>query len=147
MVAGLLLVVAYGIYALGSHAPAPDDLKSWAIALLVFIGIGVVAIIVIQILFHIAFAIGIAVKERTRDEKTVERMVSATFVEDERDKLINLKASRAGSLCAGVGLIAALVVLALGLAEVVALHVLVGAFAFATIPEGVMNVYLNERGV
>ena len=32
MAAGILLMAAYIIYAFGSHAPAPDDVKAWAIS-------------------------------------------------------------------------------------------------------------------
>ena len=60
-VAGVILIAAYIIYALGTNSPAPENLKSWATVMLVFIGIGAAALIIIQVLFH-ALAIGIAVR-------------------------------------------------------------------------------------
>ncbi|MCL2058765.1 MAG: hypothetical protein FWH01_06850 [Oscillospiraceae bacterium] len=64
--AGIALMVAYIIYARGAKAPAAVDVKAWAVALLVFIGIGVGAQIVLQVLFHIALAIGLAAKEEIK---------------------------------------------------------------------------------
>ena len=147
MIAGVILVAAYIIYALGEHSPAADDLKSWAASMLVFIGISVAAVVIIQILFHIAFSIGVAVKERERDEKTVERIIASAVVEDERDKLINLKSSRVTSIFAGIGFAAALAGLACGLSSVFALHILFGSFAAGSIVEGFVSVYYYEKGV
>ena len=62
MIAGIaaeiLLIIAYLVYVFSGRAPAPDDIKSWAAAILIFIGAGVAVMIVIQILFRIALAIG-----------------------------------------------------------------------------------------
>jgi uncharacterized protein involved in response to NO len=146
-VAGVILIAAYIIYALGTNSPAPENLKSWATVMLVFIGIGAAALIIIQVLFHIALAIGIAVREREHDGKTVERIISSSMVEDERDKIISLRSSHVGYICVGTGFIAALVALASGMAYVVALHVLSGAFAVGSIIEGIVSVYYYEKGV
>jgi ABC-type multidrug transport system permease subunit len=145
--AGVILTAAYIIYALGERSPAPDDLKSWAVAMLAFIGIGVAAVIVTQILFHIAFAIGIAVRENERDDKEIERILSASTREDEREKLINLKSSRVGHICAGVGFIAALVALAFGWSAVTALHIMFSASVIGSVAEGIVGVYFFEKGV
>jgi hypothetical protein len=147
IVAGILLIAAYVIYALGSHASSPDNLKSWAIMMLVFIGIGVGIAIVIQIIFHIALAVGIAVKEQGCDDKKVNRILSASMVEDEREKLISLKAARVGYICAGTGSVTALLALAFGVSIVAALHIMLGAFASGSIVEGVVSVYFHEKGV
>jgi len=150
MAAGLLLIIAYAIYALGSHAPAHEDLKSWAVVMLVFIGIGIVTTIVIMILFHIAFAIGVAAKEHfqgRKPEENVERIMKSSMVEDEREKLIALKSSRIGYICAGVGFVAALVALAFGMPAVIALHIMFGSCAIGSLIEGCVGVYLHERGV
>ena len=147
MIAGIILIVAYMIYALGQHAPAPDDLKSWAIAMLVFIGISVAAIIVIQILFHIAVTVGVAVKERAQDDKIVERIVASTVAEDERDKLISLKSSRVTCIFAGIGFVFALMGLAFGISDIFALHILFGSFSVGSIVEGFVCIYFYEKGV
>ena len=129
VVAGVLLNIAYIIYALGEHSPAPDNLKSWAIAMLVFIGIGIAAVIVIQIIFHIVTAIGIAIKEH------------------ERDKLISLKSTHIGYVFVGIGFVVALAELALGMSSVVALHTLLGAFSVGSIAEGIASICFYEKGV
>ena len=147
VIAGILLIAAYIIYASGSNAPAPEDLKSWAIAMLVFIGIGVAALIVIQIVFHIALAIGIAVREQERDGKKIERIIESSMVEDEREKLIGLKSSRVGYICAGAGAMAMLIALAAGISTVMALQLLFGAFAAGSVAEGIASVYFYEKGV
>ena len=144
---GILLAVAYVIYALSEHSPATEDLKSWAIAMLVFIGIGVAAVIVVQIIFHIALSIGIAVKEQGQDDKTVERIIASTVVEDERDKLISLKSSHIGYIFAGLGFVAALVALAFGTQFMTALHIMFGTFSGGGIAEGIVSVYFYERGI
>jgi len=146
MILGILLIAAYIVYALGGTSPAPEDLKSWAVAMLVFIGISVVIIIVIQILFHITFAIGIAIKEQESDEKKIGRIISSLMLEDEREKLIGLKSSHVGYVCAGLGFIVALVALVLDISILFALHVLFGSFAIGLLIEGGVSVYLYERG-
>jgi hypothetical protein len=83
-VTGLIVMAAYLIYALGGHSPDPNDLKSWAITMLAFIGIGVVAVIIIQLLFHLSFAIGISAKEREHNDKAVKRIIKSAMTEDER---------------------------------------------------------------
>ena len=147
MIAGIAVVAAYLIFIRADNAPAMDDIAAWAKLILIFIGIGVAMQIVIQILFHIVYTIGIAVKEHDLGgEKTIKFMRASMF-EDERDKLITLKALRIGYRCAGFGLLAALVTLAAGAAFVVVLHIAVGAAAFALLIEGCAGVFYHERGV
>ncbi|TFG83269.1 MAG: hypothetical protein E4H20_05930 [Spirochaetales bacterium] len=114
LVAGILILAAYCAYTFGkslSGIVAPGDLKFWASSMLIFVAAGIVVIIVIQIIFHILFSIGIAIKQRDCDEKEIGRAIEASFVEDEMDKLIELKASRIGSILPGLGFVAALVAL------------------------------------
>jgi len=150
MVAGVVLVVAYIIYALGGSAPAPDDLKAWAVSMLIFIGIGVAVTIVIMILFHIAFAIGVAIKEKVQGnepDENVERIVKSSMVEDERVKLIERKSNRVEHTFAGVGFVGMLFVLACGTSVVAALHIMLGAICGGMLIGGCINIYYHERGV
>ena len=147
IVAGILLIIAYVIYALGESAPDPENVKAWAVAMLVFIGIGAAVTIVVEVLFHVALVVGIAVKEGEQDEKKIERAVSSSMVEDEREKLIGLKSSHVGYLCAGAGSVAMLAALASGLPFIPALHILFGAFALGSVAEGAARVYFYEKGV
>ena len=144
---GILLLIAYIVYAFGSAAPAFDDLKSWAVAILIYIGVCIASGIVIQILFHIALAIGVSVKDQNLDDNNVERIIKSSMVEDERDKLINLKSNRIGYSCSGFGFVAGLIALAFGIQAVAVLHIMAGSFAVGAIVEGCVSVYLNERGV
>ena len=115
--------------------------------MLVFIGIGIAAVIVIQIIFHIVTAIGIAIKEQEHDDKEIERHLLSLVVEDERDKLISLKSTHIGYVFVGIGFVVALAELALGMSSVVALHTLLGAFSVGSIAEGIASICFYEKGV
>lgn len=143
----IVFLAAYIFYITSESAPKNDDISGWALLMLMFIGISAGALIVIQILFHIGLAIGIAVIERDHDEEKIERIISSSIVEDERDKLIYLKASHAGYICVGIGFITSLVSLSVGMSIIVALHITFGAFACGSIIEGILNIYFNEKGV
>jgi uncharacterized membrane protein len=147
IISGVILMIAYLAYAFGNNAPEADDLKGWAIAILVLVGIGVVSQIVIQIIFHILYSIAIAVKERDIGDEQIERILSSTVTEDEMDKLINLKSAHIGYICVGVGFIVALVALAFSQPVVYALHILLGSFLLGSFAEGCVTVYLYERGI
>ncbi|MCL2486301.1 MAG: hypothetical protein FWE86_01720, partial [Oscillospiraceae bacterium] len=127
ILAGSLTVIAYIIYAFSKKAPPPDDLKAWAAAMLIFIGIGVGVVIVIQILLHIVFAVGVSVAERGKDDSIIGRIISSETTEDERDKLVALKASRINSISAGIGFVAGLIALASGASSIIALHIILGS--------------------
>ena len=144
IITGLILATAYCFYALSQNAPAAEDISAWATTILIFIGIAVAANITIMIFFHIAYSIGVTAKEHDN----AERIIAAETAEDEMDKLVELKSSRAGYICAGIGIMAALVWLAfLDTSVVVALHLLLaGSFAGSMI-EGIISIRLYERGV
>ncbi len=101
----VLLLAAYIIYAFSPARLASagaEDLKALSITMLIFIGIGIVTSIIIQIIFHILLSISIAVKTKIQDqecdEEDIERSVNSEMVEDERDKIIELKSTRLVSL-------------------------------------------------
>ncbi|MDO9099622.1 MAG: hypothetical protein Q7V53_02605 [Caldisericota bacterium] len=150
MVTGLLVLAAYCIYAFGrysSGAIAEGNLKFWAGTMLVFIGIGVVATIILQIIFHIALSIGIAVKDRACDEKEIDMRIEATVIEDEMDKLIELKSSQIGFVLAGVGFVSALILLVLGYSTVVMLNVMFLSYLVGSLMEGAASLYFYGKGV
>ena len=78
-----------------------DDFQKWGIVFLIFAGVSIVARIIIYIIFHIINAIA------TREEKIP--------AEDERDKLIKLKATRNSSYSFSVGFFIAIMALAIGM--------------------------------
>ncbi len=150
MVGGALVLAAYCIYAFGrysSGAIAEGNLKFWAGTMLVFIGIGIVATIILQIIFHIGLSIGIAVKDRACDEKEIDKRIEATVIEDEMDKLIELKSSQIGFVLAGVGFVGALILLVLGHSTVVMLNVMYLSFLVGSLMEGAVSLYFYGKGV
>jgi hypothetical protein len=151
---GILILAAYCIYAFGkvnAGLVAPDDMKFWAITILIFIGGGVVAAIIIQIVFHILLSIALAVKEQIAtgkcDDKEIEKSIELETVEDEMDKLIGLKAMRLGFAIAGIGFIAALFSLVFEYSPAVMLNIIFIVFSLGSITEGIAQLYYYRRGV
>lgn len=148
LVAGALLLGAYCIYAFGGNGPgAAGELKAWAVTMLVFIGIGVGVSIVLQILFHIAMSVSIAVREKGCDEKKIDKTIKAEMVEDERDKLIELKSSKAGFAIVGTGFVAALAVLALGGSAALMLNIVFLSMGAGALLGGFISLYYYRKGV
>lgn len=153
MIIGALVLAAYCIEAFGlyqSGAVAPGDLKLWAITMLKYIVIGVVAAIVIQVVFHIFLSISIEVKETIRNGKTteqeIEKKIKSEMVEDERDKLINLKSNLVGFILAGIGFVWGLILLALDSSPVVMLNILFISFSAGSLFEGFAQLYFYRKG-
>jgi hypothetical protein len=144
---GALLIAAYIIYAVGGFSPALDDLKSWAIAMLVFIVISAVILATIQILLYRVMAARFAREELTHGEKKTDRSFFALALADERDKLVELKSYRVGYILVGIGFVAVLTGLAFGLPNVLVLHILFGVFVVSSIAELVASIYFYEKGV
>ncbi len=151
---GILLLAAYCNYAFGKYnsgAVSPDDLKFWASTMLIFIGIGVGASIIIQIIFHILYSISLAVKAKIQDEhsddRVIEKTIEAEFVEDERDKLIELKSMRVGFIIAGIGFVGGLVSLVLNYSPAVMLNIVFLSFSAGSLLEGIGQLYYYRKGV
>ncbi len=139
---GILVLAAYCIYVYQNlqkgTADLANDLKFWATTMLIFIGAGIVAIIIIMIIFHIINAI---VNEATRQEDDV------TLVEDEMDKLIALKAMRNSFAVVGAGFILSLVTLVLQMPVAVMINVIYFSFNAGSIFEGISQLYFYRKGV
>ena len=151
---GIIILAAYCIYAFGKYQAgfvAQGDLKFWAITMLIFIGIGIVVTVVILIVFHILLSIAIAVKEKIRDEdyddKLIEKNIKAQMVEDEMDKLIELKSSKVGYTFCGIGLVAGLFSLVFNYPPMVMLNVIFLSFSAGSIVEGFTQLYFYRKGV
>jgi len=149
---GVLLMVAYCVYALVKLGlDSMGDVRIWATTMLVFIGIGVATIIVIQIVFHILLSIGIAVKKKIRDEsiddREIESSIEREMVEDEMDKLIELKANKIGYSFVSVGFVAGLAALALGALPAIMLNIVFLACMLGTIVEGLLQLRYYRKGV
>ncbi len=154
IITGLLVLAAYCLYAFNPvrmSTLTPGDLKPWAVSMLIFIGIGVGASIIIQIVFHILLSISIAVKEKMNnrdcDDKVIEKTIGAEMIEDERDKLIELKASKVGFGVAGGGFLLALLAIVLKYSPVVMLNILFFTMSLGSIIEGFVQLAFYRRGV
>jgi hypothetical protein len=154
ILSGIALLAAYCFYTIGKYQKglvAPGDLKFWATNILIFIGIGIVAFIIIQIVFHIMLSISIAVsktvKEGNYDDKEIEKAIKIDMIEDEMDKLIELKSLRFGFGVAGFGFIAGLFALILNYSAVVMLNILFISFSIGSILEGFVKIFYYRRGL
>lgn len=154
IVSGILILVAYGIYAYGKYqfgAMIADDLTFWAKTILTFIGIGIVVNIVGQIVFHILIAIQVATKEKMHDadadDKDIEKSIQNEMVTDEMDKIIELKSMRTGFFVSGMGFMAGLIVLVLNYSPVVMLNIVFVSFSVGSLLEGFLQLYYYRKGV
>jgi len=154
ILSGAVVLAAYCIYAFSRYQAgmlSPVDLRSWAATMLIFIGIGIAAAVVIQIVFHILFSISIAIKENIKngkcDEQEIERTIKVEMIEDEMDKLIELKSMRIGFIFAGIGFVGSLVSLVLNYPPVVMINILFIAFSLGSLLEGFTQLYYYKRGV
>jgi hypothetical protein len=154
IVTSALILGAYFIYAFGKYqsgAVAAGNLKFWASTILIFIGIGIAASIIIQIVFHILLSISIAVKEKMRDvncdEKVIEKSIGAELVEDEMDKLIELKSTRIGFYLNGIGFIVALLSLVFNYSPMVMINILFISFFVGPLSSGFAQLYFYRRGL
>ncbi|HPJ02397.1 MAG TPA: hypothetical protein PKU80_06125 [Candidatus Limiplasma sp.] len=149
IVISVILLSVYYIYIIGklnAGAVTLDDAKFFAVTMLIFIGIGIVATIAVQIIFHILFSISIAVQEREKDSETIEHVVKAAMVEDERDKLIDLKSSRITVIVSMFGFVVGLLLLALDYPFGVMLNIFYGAAGLGAIGEDVSKlIYYRVR--
>lgn len=154
LLSGALVLTVYLVYVqnlFNSGGAGVEDPQFWAGTMLKFIGISIAAIIIIQIVFHILLSMGIAVKSKMQDQeyddRQIEKDIKAEMVEDERDKLIELKAMRVGSIFVGIGFLAALLSLVLGYSAVIMLNVLFISFGLSCIIEGIAQLYFYRAGV
>ena len=154
LISGVLILIAYSAYAVGkvnSGAASLDDTRFWATTILAAIGIAIVAMIVIQIVFHIVLSIAAAVDEQIKtgqcDDKKVERNIELEMVEDEMDKMIELKATKIGFTIVGIGFVAALGTMALGGQTGVMLNIMFGSFAVGSMIEAIAQIYYYGKGI
>ncbi len=154
MLTGVVLLVIYCFYAWNkytAHAAPIDDLAYWARLILIFLVIEVCVFIVIQILFHILFSIGIAVREKIhnpdRDDKSIDKIINQEMVEDERDKLIEMKSMRWGSILVGISFGASLITLAAGVPTLVMLNIMFIAFSLSSVLDGSVQLYYLRKGI
>ena len=152
---GLVIFVLYlrralEVYRLDGQAVFQDTVF-WAKTMLLYIGIGVVAIIVWMIVFHILLAVSEQVVKEVKKAKgqVVEEEDQEDFydVEDEMDRLIGLKAGQIGYAVVGIGFVSGLVSLAIGMAPGIMLNITYLSFMLGSFLEGAVKLYFYKRGV
>ena len=134
---GLLVTVIYALLVYQRHLQGnfdlTEDFRTWGIIFLIFIGISIVVRIIIQIIFHIANAIA------TREENIP--------VEDERDQLIKLKATRNSYYAFTSGFVLSVVGLALGMPVHWIFIAFVGFGLIAEILDNGSQIYYYRKGI
>lgn len=151
---GIAVLAAYCITAFNPAQAGminPGDLKAWARLMLIFIGIGIGATIVIQIVFHILLSISTAISRKIQDQsiddKEIERSIEAEMVEDEMGKLIELKSTRINTFFMGAGFVAGLLSLLFNYPPAVMINIFFIAVSLGAIIEGFAQLYFYRRGV
>lgn len=150
---GIVTLAAYCLYAFSPArlaAISPGDLKPWASLMLIFIGIGIVAAIIIQIVFHIFFAVSVAVRSKIEDQhsddKEIEKTINREMIEDERDRQIDLKSTRIGFIVAGIGFGGGLLALILNYSPAVMLNIMYLSYSVGALLEGAGQLYYYRKG-
>ena len=145
------LVFAAYIFVVFSRLTLEDSLRDWAVIMLIFMGIMVLASIIFQVIFHILLSVGIAAGEAIRNhdvkDERIEEALKGEFIKDERDKLISLKSSQVCCIASGVGVFAALVSLLYNVPPALMLNIIFASFFLGSIAEGATNLVLSHRGV
>ena len=120
-----------------------NDATFWAKKKLIFIAIGVAINIISFIVFHILLSVNLSVK----DSKEINRKLELEMVEDEMDKLIELKSLRVGYIIASTGFILGLILLAFNTSIAIVLNILFLSFFVGAIAEGISNLFFYFRGI
>lgn len=120
-----------------------NDATFWAKKMLIFIAIGVAINIISFIVFHILLSVNLSVK----DSKEINRKLELEMVEDEMDKLIELKSLRVGYIIASTGFILGLILLAFNTSIAIVLNILFLSFFVGAIAEGISNLFFYFRGI
>ena len=147
---GIAILAAYCIYVAGKMqqgAAGVEDIKFFAVAMLVFLGISIAVTIAVQVIFHILLSVSIAVREREKEEKAIESAINAEMVEDERDRIIELKSARITMIVTMAGFVVGLIMLALDYQPAVMLNILFIAANLGAIGEGVGKLIYYRAGV
>ncbi|NQU51941.1 MAG: hypothetical protein HQ522_05335 [Bacteroidetes bacterium] len=134
---GLLITTIFGwsVYQrhLAGRFDLTEDFSTWGVIFLIFMGISIVARIVIYIIFHIINAIA------TRAEDIP--------VEDERDKLIKLKATRNSHYIFSGGFVLAIVGLSVGMPVYWIFIAFIISGLLSEIVDNGSQIYYYRRGV
>lgn len=133
----LLIAAIYGFIIFQRHSQGifdlTEDFRKWGVILIIYIGISIVARIIIYIIFHILNAIA------TR-EKDIP-------VRDERDKFIDLKSTRNGCRAFSFVFLFSIVLLAFGMPVYGLILFFIVAGLAAEITENISQIYFYRKGI
>ena len=148
------IALLYGIYAVFAfpRLQMTDPLRSWAITMLIFGSLTIALVIIIQVLFHVLFSVGMAIKAAlnnrdTIDEEKIGKALEGEFIEDERDKLLALKSSQISYIISGIGFITGLVSLVMEAPPAVMINLIFAAGYLGSVVEGIFTLILYRKGV
>jgi len=135
---GLLISSIYAVIIYQRHMEGrfdlTEDFKAWGVIFLIFMGVSIVARIILYIVFHIISAIA------TQKEPDIP-------VSDERDKLITLKATRNSHHAFSISIALAFVLLAFGMPVYgIFIAFLVGGLLSEIIDNG-SQIYYRSKGI
>ena len=132
LITGIYSWVVYQKH-LGGQFDLTNDFTAWGKVFLVFIGVSIIARIAIYIVFHIINVIA-------THEKDIP-------VEDERDKLIKLKATRNSHYIFSGGFVLAIAVLSFGMAPFYIFIFFIGSGLLSEIVDNGSQIYYYRKGV
>jgi len=81
------------------------------------------------------------------NEQDIEKTIALEMVEDEMDKLIELKSMRVGFAIAGIGFVLSLISLVLDYAPAVMLNIAFFSFSIGSMIEGIVKLFYYKRGI
>ena len=131
-ITGLFAWIVYQRHLEGS-INLTDDFQTWGKLFLLFAGVSIVARIIIYIVFSIVNAIA------TREEKIP--------AEDERDKLVKLKAIRNSHYSFSVGFMVAIIALAVGMPVYSLFIIFVISGVISELIDNGSQIYYYRKGV
>lgn len=134
---GLLITSIYAWIVYQRHLEGRFDLtqdfKTWGIIFLIFMGVSIVARIIIYIIFHIINTIAMQKEEK--------------LIDDERNKLIRLKATRNSHYAFSASLFPIFILLAVGMPVFWIFIGFVAGGLISEIVDNVSQIYYERRGV
>lgn len=134
---GVLIATIYALIVYQRHMQGrfdlTEDFKTWGVLFLIFMGVSIVARIIIYIIFHIFNAIA------TREEDIP--------LEDERDKLVKLKATRNSYYAFSGGFMLSTLALALGMPVYGIFIAFIGFGLIAEIVDNSSQIYYYRKGI
>ncbi len=133
----LLITTIYALIIYQKHLNGQfdltEDFATWGVIFLIFIGVSIVARIIIYIIFHIINTIALQKEEEA--------------VSDERDKLIKLKATRNSYHVYTAGFTLAIIALAIGMPIYWIFIAFVICGVLSEIVDNVSQIYYNRKGI